>query len=268
MATDSRVARSVSSFELCRAEQLQKARETTMTNPRIDALEAARINLHPEIPTFTFTLDSFRITDTRSRHEDTDFASFTLLVRSGNGSGTPQTQTKSMGNLNNGTFNVGLSFPNVVVDPSGSVVFNYLIVNSGHKSEGDVNKALETVGGSLAEKGLVAGGTALGTAILPGLGTILGAVAGWLAGEVKNILNADCDGPVAAEQVTLNYNDLLSKTANGPYKHETPNPGTDSATGCGGNSMYYVTWHVARGVSQPGKLVSRDLTASGFSGVK
>ena len=232
-----------------------------MTNPRIDALKAVHTGFQTETPTFTFTLDSFRITDTRSRHEDTDFASLTLLVRAADGSGTPQTQTKSMGNLNNGTFNVGLSFANVPVDPSGSVVFNYLIVNSGHKSEGDINNALETVGGSLAEKGLVAGGTAIGTAILPGLGTILGAIGGWLAGEVKGILAANCDGPVAAEQVTLNYNDLLSKTANGPYKHETPNPGTDSATGCGSNSMYYVTWHIARGVSQPGKLTTREVTA-------
>jgi len=244
---------------------LQKARENIMTTRRIDPLKGTHIGLHPETPTFTFTLDSFRITDTRSRHEDTDFASITLLVRDGSGNGTPQTQTKSMGNLNNGTYNVGLTFANIPVDPAGSIVFNYLIVNTGHKSEGEVDKALETVGGSLADKGLVTGGTALGTAILPGLGTILGAVAGWLAGEIKNILNADCDGPVAAEQITLNYNDLLAKTANGPYSHETQNPGTDSAWGCGGNSMYYVTWHIARGISrgpvleanQPVREVSR-----------
>jgi len=43
----------------------------------------------PEIQTITFSLDSFRITDTRSRHEDTDYVSFTLLVRDANGQGTP-----------------------------------------------------------------------------------------------------------------------------------------------------------------------------------
>ena len=59
-----------------------------------------------------------------------------------------------MGNLNNGTFNVGLSFPNVVVPSNGTVVFNYLIVNSGHSSEGDIDKALEAVGGALANKGI------------------------------------------------------------------------------------------------------------------
>ena len=214
------------------------------------------VAIRPEIQTATFSLDSFRITDTRSRHNDTDYVSFTLLVRDAAGKGTPQTLKKSMGDVNNGTHAVNLSFPNVVVPTNGSVVFNYLIVNSGHSSEGTVDKALETVGSSLAEKGLVAGGTAIGSAILPGLGSILGAIAGWLAGEIKNILTANCDGPVAAEQVTLTYKDLMAKTAHGPYSHETPQPGTDSATGCGSNSMYYVKWHIARGVAQPLKEVA------------
>ena len=214
------------------------------------------VTFQPQVQTMTFSLDSFRITDTRSRHNDTDFVSFTLLVRDASGNGTPQTLKKSMGDVNNGTHTVGLSFPNVVVPTNGSVVFNYLIVNSGHNSEGDVDKALETAGSSLAEKGLVAGGTALGTAILPGLGSILGAVGGWLAGEIKSILTANCDGPVAAEQVTLTYNQLVQDTANGAYTKETRHPGTDSATGCGSNSMYYVTWHVARGITEPVRPVA------------
>ena len=214
------------------------------------------VAVHPEVQTATFSLDSFKITDTRSRHEDTDYVSFTLLVRDANGKGTPQTLKKKMGNLNNGTFNVGLSFPNVVVPVNGSVAFNYLIVNSGHQSESDVYKALETAGGALADKGLVAGGTAIGSAILPGLGSILGALGGFLAGVIKNILTANCDGAVAAEQVTLKYADLMAKTASGPYSHETPNPGTDSATGCGSNSMYYVKWHIARGTPQPVREVA------------
>lgn len=47
-----------------------------------------------ETPTFTFTLGSFRITDTRSRHEDTDFVSFTLQLKSATASGTPKTLTE------------------------------------------------------------------------------------------------------------------------------------------------------------------------------
>jgi hypothetical protein len=140
--------------------------EIMSTGARGPILTGVRFN--PEIQTITFSLDSFRITDTRSRHEDTDYVSFTLLVRDSNGNGTPKTLTKSMGNLNNGTYQVGLSFPNVVVPTNGSVVFNYLIVNSGHSSESDIDKALEAGGSALAQKGLVAGGTAIGSAILPG----------------------------------------------------------------------------------------------------
>ena len=214
--------------------------------------------LKQQIQTITFSLDSFRITDTRSRHNDTDYVSFTLLVRDANGKGTPQTIKKFMGDVNNGTHAVGLSFPNVAVPNNGSVVFNYLIVNSGHKSESDVDKALETAGGALAEKGLVAGGTALGTAILPGLGSILGAIAGFLAGEIKSILTANCDGPVAAEQVTMTFQQLMDHTANGPFRQETKHPGTDSATGCGGNSMYFVDWHIEHGIVEPLPVVARQ----------
>jgi hypothetical protein len=202
-----------------------------------------------ETPTFTFTVQSFRITDTRSRHDDTDYVSFTLLNQSAAGAGTPQTLKKSMGDLNNGTYTVGLSFLNVAVDPKGKVTFNYLIVNSGHKSESEIYSVLENAGGSLATKGLTTLGGVLGTAIpIPLLGTLLGAGAGWLVGELKSLLSADCDGPVAAEQDTFNQADLLARTASGPFTHETPHPGGNSPEGCGGNSMYYVTWQIARGI--------------------
>ena len=41
---------------------------------------------------FTFTLDSFRITDTRSRHDDTDYVSFTMQLKSASGSTTRRDQ--------------------------------------------------------------------------------------------------------------------------------------------------------------------------------
>jgi hypothetical protein len=190
---------------------------------------------------FTFTLASFNITETRSRHDDTDYVSFTLLVKSSTGSGTPKTLTKSMGDVNNGVHNVNLSFPNIAIDPSETVVLNYLIVNSGHKSPSEVESGLETAGTKLA----VAGATALGGAIgsvIPGFGTILGGAVGFLAGELTGLLDADCDGAVAAEQDTLVYNDLIARTANGTFSQETKHPGTDSPSGCGSNSVYYVTW--------------------------
>jgi hypothetical protein len=198
-------------------------------------------------PNFTFTLDSFQITDTRSRHEDTDYVSFTLLVQPNGGpAAAPQTQTKSMGDLNNGTFPVGLSFPNVKVGADDTVVVNYLIVNSGHSSESSIYSTLDSTGAKLASAGAsAAAGAIIGSAI-PGLGTLVGALAGWLAGELTGVLDANCDGPVAGEQNSFTRNDLLQKTANGNYSETTKHPGTNSNDGCGGNSMYYVSWHIQK----------------------
>jgi len=193
--------------------------------------------------TFTFTLDSFKITDTRSRHNDTDFVTFTLLVNSGNGNGKPQTLKKSMGDVNNGVHPVNLSFTNISVDPSASVVLNYLIVNSGHKNPSQVESTLESAGTALAVKGGAALGGAIGS-VVPGLGTLLGAGAGFLAGQLVGILNANCDGAVAAEQNTFTHNDLLTRTAHGTFTQTTKHPGTNSPTGCGSNSVYFVTWHI------------------------
>jgi hypothetical protein len=39
-------------------------------------------------------------------------------------------------------------------------------------------------------------------------------------------------------------NDLLARPGGLPFNQSTPHPGTDSATGCGGNSNYTVNWHV------------------------
>lgn len=196
---------------------------------------------------YTFTLESFKITDTRSRHNDTDFVSFTLLVNSGNANGTPQTIKKSMGDVNNGVHLVNLSFTNIVVDPSASVVMNYLIVNSGHQSPSQIESALESTGTSLAVKGATALGAVAGSFIpIPALGTLLGAGAGFLAGKLTGIINANCDGAVAAEQNTFSAADLLAKTAHGTFTQTTKHPGTDSPIGCGSNSVYYVTWHIQR----------------------
>jgi hypothetical protein len=194
---------------------------------------------------FTFTLDSFQITDTRSLHKDTDYVSFTLVVNPQGGKGKPQTLKKSMGDLNNGTFPVNLSFPNITVDPTDMVKLNYLIVNSGHKSPSEVESALETVGTSLLTAAGTKGVDLLGDLIgVPFLGTALGPLIKWLPGELSSIINANCDGAVAAEQNTFKYADLLARTANGPFNQHTEHPGTTSPAGCGRNSTYYVNWHI------------------------
>lgn len=184
---------------------------------------------------FSFVLESFQITDTRSLHKDTDYVSFSMVVNPQNGKGRPQTLKKAMGDLNNGTYNVNLSFPNVTVNPTDTVVLNYLIVNSGHKSPGDVESLLEKAGVDFLS---------YGASQIPYLGSALGLLSTWFGNELVGLINADCDGVVAAERDTFTYADLMAKTQNGPFNQTTRHPGTDSPHGCGGNSNYYVTWQM------------------------
>ena len=56
------------------------------------------------MPTFSFSFDRFTIANTRSRDTDTDYVSVSLAV----GTQPVQTQGRAMGDLNNGTYNVGI----------------------------------------------------------------------------------------------------------------------------------------------------------------
>jgi hypothetical protein len=89
-------------------------------------------------------------------------------------------------------------------------------------------------------------GTAIGTAFVPGPGTLPGAPAGSLVGAVTGPLTADCDAPVAAEPVVETGNALRLATQHGPLTHTTYHPCTDSAAGCGSNSIYTATWTITR----------------------
>ena len=124
-----------------------------------------------EAHTYTFTLTKFKITDTRSVHEDTDFVSVAVAV----GNNPPVSlPTKSMGDLNNGTFTVNLSIPATAL-PTDSVSFSYGIVNSGYDKntlEQDMKKAVSDA----ASKGAKAGLSAAGDALIPGSGSIVSSV--------------------------------------------------------------------------------------------
>jgi hypothetical protein len=206
----------------------------------------------PGVAMYRFSVDSFRITDTRAWHEDTDYVSVSLAV----GNRPPLTQTRRIGDVNNVTHRVGIAFQVPVADTE-TAVLTYAIVNNGHGKPGDVEKGLETAARRLAQKGAQAAATAagaaigellgasIGTAVVPVIGTALGAVAGWLVGSVGHLLFANCDGPVAAGVHPLTGAQLRAAPG-GVITHEDNNPGVDSPHGCGGNSHYYVTWSVHR----------------------
>ena len=191
------------------------------------------------MPLFTVEIDSIHIVDTRSLHEDTDYLSFTLLIEEENVHSAPQTQVKSMGNINSGTHAVNLAFENLsIVNPTDHLIFNYLIVNS----QGDrvtVETTLETVG------------TQLVTTELSELGWVPEASAmveygPWLSQNLQGIFYPRCDGVVAVETNFFYLSDLLTSTASGRFSHSTKHNGSDSATLCGSNSDYIVNWHITQ----------------------
>jgi len=167
-----------------------------------------KTQLPPGPPRYVFRIDDFAITETRSLHEDTDYVTEGLT-------GQPN-QVKSMGDLNNGTFPVGLSLT-AAVDANGKVTLSYIIVNTA-KPLGSVTSFLRTAALDFGQNfGL----------------------------NLTGILSGGCDGVVAQGRHTFNGTQLASQTANGGViKGNDYSPGTDSPTGCGSNSRYYVDWSV------------------------
>jgi hypothetical protein len=192
---------------------------------------------------YSFSLDRFHISNTRSRHTDTDYVTVGLQI----GGQTFPAQTKAMGDLNNGDYNVGLVFEGIEIDDPGTpVIFNYQIVNNGHASQADIDNALTNGAAQLASEGA----TALGDKLIPGSGSIWGEAASEAVKWLGGVIFADCDGPVAIDQVAVTAEVLDAAidgaNAGGTYSDTRSYPGTDSPTGCGSNSQYAVTWSASR----------------------
>jgi len=187
---------------------------------------------------FNFTLDSFGITQTRSKHEDTNFAAFTLKL----GSSPPTTLFNSVGNVDNGTHPLQMSFTGVEIGQDDSFIFNYLIVNAGSATSDEVRAALEAVGAAWSS----GGGPAA-----PHLASANGIDTDWLVAQLNGIFRSTCDGVVAAEQNAFSYGQLVALIPNNSFSHQTPQPGTHSPSGCGNNSQYTVNWHIANALLLP-----------------
>jgi hypothetical protein len=199
-----------------------------------------------EVGLYTFTVESFRITDTRSLHNDTDYVSLAVSV----GLNPPVTvPAKSMGDVNNGTHAVNLSIPNVAVGPNDAVAFTYSIVNSGYSSN-LVEEALQKAVSAASSKAAAAAAGAVGGALGGPAGSILSVVGtaafGWLAGKLEGVIFPDCDGVVAGADHAYTGEQLVTQTANGKVITVSDlNKGTNSPDGCGANSVYYVTWSIS-----------------------
>lgn len=227
-----------------------------------------RPKLNPPVPErfATFTMDSFGVSNTRSLHNDTDFVYLSATV----GANPTIYVSKSMGDVNNGNHSVGLSIEVEIPDDDTIVVFNYLIMNSGHTGDGSRAKAAQAALSTVAEeiiqhKAITAGAIVVGTILVPFFVSALGAIAGVLAVvEASLLLFANCDGLVAAGALPFTGSDLIKKTSAGQKISENADhPGIDSADGCGSNSHYTTQCTIATAPVIQTALDLRGAWASG-----
>jgi hypothetical protein len=218
---------------------------------------------------YSFSLNSFEVLEPRSgaiggldKGNDSDYVGFSLQINNG----PSQAQTKFIGNnCHSGTFGVDLAFNSVRLSDTDAVALIYTIVNSSAglpatttyleaaltKLAAAAGQALgkllatEILTDSAKEEIGAAIGAALGTAVVPVIGSALGALGGLLTGEVWGLLFPNCDGPVAASILVYSGAELRAAVSGGQSLVATVNyPGIDSASGCGDNSNYNVTYSV------------------------
>jgi hypothetical protein len=181
---------------------------------------------------WTATLDSLNIRNTRSRHEDTLFASISIKV----GSNPPVTSPViSLGDHNNGQFNV----PECVTPPVGipgldtPVKIGITVMNWGNNPDDEKI-------GDIAEQIVSAGADN----VLPGTGEILDAM--YVA--LRGVGFADCDGPVVLQVIGFGGPFPQPDRHGPPEPHKAPFNGTDngydSPSGCGSNSIYDYAGHI------------------------
>jgi hypothetical protein len=72
-------------------------------------------------------------------------------------------------------------------------------------------------------------------------------VAGKVTGMLIGFAFADCDGPIAVEQVIFSGKELQQMISESQaFQKATFHAGTDSPAACGANSEYEITWSIAR----------------------
>ncbi|MGA9565022.1 MAG: hypothetical protein WBS19_05825 [Candidatus Korobacteraceae bacterium] len=222
---------------------------------------------------YTFTVEGFHIDKLRSLIQDTDEVSGSLQV----GSDKLPAQSRSNGSIGGGDYPIGFVFgPKLVSQSTTPVVLCYLIYN------GDASKLPNSLAGFSAD--LVGKAVqSLITAKSPEQYDLNDITRDGVDSDnfnwddpswikllevvtLASFVFPDCDGFVAAgtiAKVKTSWDALIDQAGGVTLHQSVRYPGSDSPSGCGGNSDYTVRWSVLRErVSGPGPHSLRQFLAT------
>jgi len=124
----------------------------------------------------------------------------------------------------------------VINDPFAQVAFNFQLVNAGNLASEVVNQRLVATADQAA-------------GVAAGIGGPWGFAVGAALEAFANIWpffgGADCDGPVAVDQISGSryiIDTIADDYPTGLVRTQRRYPGLESPDGCGDNSLYEVTW--------------------------
>jgi hypothetical protein len=203
---------------------------------------------------YTFLVKDFLIHTTRSPLSDTVFLYYSAFV----GGDLVASRLISFGDLGTGQYSTVDYVPSdhtpglevVINDPSAKVAFNFQLVNAGNPPGGTLSARLagpaqQLFNSAAGIKG--AGATEILTAEDGSafLGGVEGAALMLVFSTLWGWLSADCDGPVAVDQIS-GPRFVLDAWTDNPARSVSAlgrnYPGLDSPHGCGGNSNYELNW--------------------------
>jgi hypothetical protein len=198
---------------------------------------------------YEFAVTNFRINHTRAIHEDSLYLTHTVYADGDVIAANPS--PVSLGDFNNGDYNPqdftspGPGLSGIVInDRQATVSFVFQLLNAGNVEPDALDGRTASSADQLAG---IAAGLQGAAAVTLGTGAIPVSVALEVFANVWTWLTTDCDGPVAADQLSgPRY--LIDAWADddptGSITMTRKYPGSQSPDGCGDNSDYDVTWFV------------------------
>jgi len=177
---------------------------------------------------FIFRLENFNILTTRSKHKDTVWV---LGSQEIGGVRTPGL-VFNHGDHNDVDYAIDRDLATFDADDGTSVKFTYSLINKGSGDDAEVAAQLQTSSEQIFDQHPF--GEPWDT-----IGQLFTSVAGFF-------LPGTCDGPLVGDLIATNGAVLKAWTAASFHRETREYPGTDSAAGCGGNSVYRFTWSVRR----------------------